>query len=101
MLIPCIDLQSGRAVQLVHGRERRLAVDDVLGLLDKFGGYPLIPVIDLAAALRKAGKRLGRPRKFVDAARIAPLRAQGLSWAAIAEQLGIGEGTAYRTAHSS
>src|ERR1700682_1690537 len=53
MLIPCIDLQSGRAVQLVHGRERRLAVDDVLGLLDKFGGYPLSHVIDLDAAMRK------------------------------------------------
>lgn len=53
MLIPCIDLQSGRAVQLVHGRKRRLAVDDVLGLLDRFSGYPLIHVIDLDAAMRK------------------------------------------------
>jgi phosphoribosylformimino-5-aminoimidazole carboxamide ribotide isomerase len=53
MLIPCIDLQSGRAVQLVHGRERKLAVDDVFGLLDKFGGYPLIHIIDLDAAMRK------------------------------------------------
>jgi phosphoribosylformimino-5-aminoimidazole carboxamide ribotide isomerase len=53
MLIPCIDLQDGRAVQLVHGRERKLAVDDVLGLLDRFGGYPLIHVIDLDAAMRK------------------------------------------------
>jgi phosphoribosylformimino-5-aminoimidazole carboxamide ribotide isomerase len=53
MMIPCIDLQSGRAVQLVHGRERRLAVDDVLGLLDRFGDYPLIHVIDLDAAMRK------------------------------------------------
>jgi phosphoribosylformimino-5-aminoimidazole carboxamide ribotide isomerase len=53
MLIPCIDLQDGRAVQLVHGRKRRLAVDDVFGLLDRFGGYPLIHVIDLDAAMRK------------------------------------------------
>jgi phosphoribosylformimino-5-aminoimidazole carboxamide ribotide isomerase len=53
MLIPCIDLQSGRAVQLVHGRKRRLAVDDVLGLLDRFGSYPLIHVIDLDAAMGK------------------------------------------------
>jgi hypothetical protein len=29
------------------------------------------------------------------------LRAQGLSWAAIGERLDIGEGTAYRAAHSS
>jgi phosphoribosylformimino-5-aminoimidazole carboxamide ribotide isomerase len=53
MLIPCIDLQDGRAVQLVHGRERKLAVDDVLSLLDRFGRHPLIHVIDLDAAMRK------------------------------------------------
>src|ERR1700740_2272601 len=53
MLIPCIDLQDGRAVQLVHGRERKLAVDDVFSLLDCFGCYPLIHVIDLDAAMRK------------------------------------------------
>ena len=53
MMIPCIDLQDGRAVQLVHGRERRLAVDDVFSLLDRFGDYPLIHVIDLDAAMRK------------------------------------------------
>jgi DNA invertase Pin-like site-specific DNA recombinase len=32
-----------------------------------------------------------------DARRIAALREQGLSWAKIAERLGIGEGTVYRT----
>src|SRR4029077_1296245 len=53
MIIPCIDLQDGRAVQLVHGRERKLAVDDAFGLLDRFGRYPLIPLIDLDAAMRK------------------------------------------------
>ena len=53
MMIPCIDLQDGRAVQLVHGRERKLAVDDVFGLLDRFARYPLIHVIDLDAAMRK------------------------------------------------
>jgi phosphoribosylformimino-5-aminoimidazole carboxamide ribotide isomerase len=53
MLIPCIDLQDGRAVQLVHGRERKLAVDDVMGLLDRFGAHPLVHVIDLDAAMRK------------------------------------------------
>lgn len=52
-MIPCIDLQDGRAVQLVHGRERKLAVDDVFGLLDRFGNYPLIHVIDLDAAMGK------------------------------------------------
>jgi DNA invertase Pin-like site-specific DNA recombinase len=56
------------------------------------------------AGLRNAranGKRLGRPRIAVDAARISPLRTQGLSWAKIATQLGIGEGTVYRLARAS
>ena len=51
MIIPCIDLQGGRAVQLVHGRKLRLAVEDVLGLLDRFRDYPLLHVIDLDAAM--------------------------------------------------
>jgi len=53
MLIPCIDLQDGKAVQLVRGRRRALAVDDVLGLLDRFRDYPILHVIDLDAAMRK------------------------------------------------
>ena len=53
MLIPCIDLQDGKAVQLVRGRRRVLAVDDILGLLDRFGDYPILHVIDLDAALGK------------------------------------------------
>src|SRR5579859_4586030 len=51
------------------------------------------------AGLRNArakGKRIGRPHVFVDARRIATLRAQGESWPAIAKKLGIGVGTAYR-----
>ena len=46
------------------------------------------------------GKRLGRPRVVPDARRVAALREQGLSWAKIAERLGIGEGTVYRAAHA-
>src|SRR5579863_9119266 len=53
MIVPCIDLQGGKAVQLVRGRKRALAVDDVLGLLDRFRGYPILHVIDLDAAMRK------------------------------------------------
>ncbi len=56
------------------------------------------------AGLRNArakGKRLGRPRVIVDRARIGRLRAEGLSWAKIAAQLGVGEGTVYRLAHAS
>jgi phosphoribosylformimino-5-aminoimidazole carboxamide ribotide isomerase len=52
MLIPCIDLQGGQAVQLVHGRRRELAVADVMGLLEKFKQYPWLHIIDLDAAMR-------------------------------------------------
>jgi len=53
VLIPCIDLQSGQAVQLVHGRRRELAVPDVFGQLEKFKGYPWLHLIDLDAAMGK------------------------------------------------
>jgi phosphoribosylformimino-5-aminoimidazole carboxamide ribotide isomerase len=53
VLIPCIDLQDGQAVQLVHGRKRELAVADVFGLLKKFRKYPWLHVIDLDAAMGK------------------------------------------------
>jgi phosphoribosylformimino-5-aminoimidazole carboxamide ribotide isomerase len=60
MIIPCIDLQGGKAVQLVRGRRLALAVDDVLGLLDRFRSYPVLNVIDLDAALRRGsnGRRI-------------------------------------------
>jgi DNA invertase Pin-like site-specific DNA recombinase len=53
------------------------------------------------AGLRNArakGKRLGRPRKIVDARRIAALRSQGLGWKKIARQLGCGVSTVLRVA---
>lgn len=53
MIIPCIDLQGGKAVQLVRGRKLALSVTDVLGLLQRFRGYPILNVIDLDAAMRK------------------------------------------------
>lgn len=53
MIIPCIDLQNGKAVQLVRGRRLALSVDDVLGLLERFREYPILHVIDLDAAMRK------------------------------------------------
>ena len=55
------------------------------------------------AGLRNAraeGKRLGRPRVDVDHARIDELRAQGWPWAAIAREMGIGEGTVRRAVTS-
>jgi len=51
VLIPCIDLQKGQAVQLVHGRKRELAVTDVFGLLDQFKRYEWLHIIDLDAAI--------------------------------------------------
>jgi phosphoribosylformimino-5-aminoimidazole carboxamide ribotide isomerase len=53
VLIPCIDLQGGKAVQLVHGRRRELAVTDVFSLLQKFKSYSWLHVIDLDAAMGK------------------------------------------------
>jgi phosphoribosylformimino-5-aminoimidazole carboxamide ribotide isomerase len=53
MIIPCIDLQDGRAVQLVRGRRLALSVEDVLGLFERFSDYPILHVIDLDAAMRK------------------------------------------------
>ena len=53
MLIPCIDLQQGKAVQLVHGRKRELAIADVMSLLVKFQQYKWLHVIDLDAAMGK------------------------------------------------
>ena len=74
MIIPCIDLQGGKAVQLVRGRKRALAVDDILGLLDRFRSYPILHVIDLDAAMRKGSnarwiKRLCRAGKMKGARR--------------------------------
>jgi phosphoribosylformimino-5-aminoimidazole carboxamide ribotide isomerase len=53
VLIPCIDLQNGQAVQLVHGRKRELAVVDVFSLLRKFSRYSWLHIIDLDAAMGK------------------------------------------------
>jgi DNA invertase Pin-like site-specific DNA recombinase len=55
------------------------------------------------AGLRNArakGKRLGRPRMNVDAAKIARLRRTGASWGQIADQFGIGATTARRAVSS-
>jgi phosphoribosylformimino-5-aminoimidazole carboxamide ribonucleotide (ProFAR) isomerase len=53
MLIPCIDLQNGMAVQLVHGRDRELAIGDVLAVLEKFKDHEWLHIIDLDAAMGK------------------------------------------------
>jgi len=49
------------------------------------------------ASAKAKGKKVGRPRIAVDAKQVATLRAAGVSWRVISEQLGIGIGTAVRT----
>lgn len=55
MIIPCIDLQGGRVVQLVQGREKVLEGDDPLTMLKIFAAFPQIQVIDLDAAAGEGG----------------------------------------------
>ena len=55
------------------------------------------------AGLRNArakGRRLGRPRVVLDAAKISRLRATGASWATICQETGLSKGTAQRALHS-
>src|SRR5437667_436128 len=49
---------------------------------------------------RAKGRRIGRPRRVLDPARIASLRASGTSWRAIAKEMGAGVATLLRT-HSA
>jgi DNA invertase Pin-like site-specific DNA recombinase len=48
------------------------------------------------AAAKAKGKRVGRPKVAVNAARIASLRQQGRSWAEITRETGTSKGTAQR-----
>jgi phosphoribosylformimino-5-aminoimidazole carboxamide ribotide isomerase len=50
MLIPSIDLQRGRIVQLVQGERLALETDDVAGWIGKFSAFPAVQLIDLDAA---------------------------------------------------
>ncbi len=69
MLIPCIDLQKGKAVQLVHGRKRELAIADVMSLLLKFKKYKWLHIIDLDAAMGKGNNRELAGKLCVEAAK--------------------------------
>jgi phosphoribosylformimino-5-aminoimidazole carboxamide ribotide isomerase len=55
VLIPSIDLQNGRVVQLVQGERLALASDDLDGWIAKFRSFPLVQVIDLDAAMGRPG----------------------------------------------
>jgi|SRR5579871_881887 len=91
MIVPCIDLQGGKAVQLVQGKRLKLSVDDVLGLLDRFRGYPILHVIDLDAAMRKGSnsqwiktlcKRAPMKVRVGGGVRTAARAAQIIAWGA-------------------
>ena len=57
MLIPSIDLMGGRIVQLVQGKELKLAFDDFEPWIQRFSSYPLVQLIDLDAAMRQGSNR--------------------------------------------
>ena len=50
MLIPSIDLQGGRIVQLVQGERLAVETDDFEGWIARFARFPKIQLIDLDAA---------------------------------------------------
>ena len=51
MLIPSIDLQQGRVVQLVQGERLALSSDDLDAWIDRFRPFPVVQVVDLDAAM--------------------------------------------------
>ena len=57
MLIPSIDLQGGRIVQLVQGERLAVASDDFDGWIRRFERFPKVQLIDLDAA-KNAGDNL-------------------------------------------
>jgi phosphoribosylformimino-5-aminoimidazole carboxamide ribotide isomerase len=57
VLIPSIDLQGGRIVQLVQGEKLALASDDFDGWIEKFADYPKVQLIDLDAAKNQGHNR--------------------------------------------
>ncbi|MFP5378503.1 MAG: HisA/HisF-related TIM barrel protein [Vicinamibacteria bacterium] len=51
MLIPSIDLQNGRVVQLVQGEKLALESFDIDAWIDRFRKFPVVQLIDLDAAM--------------------------------------------------
>ena len=51
MLIPSIDLQNNRIVQLVQGEKLALETTDTEAWVQRFAAYPKVQVIDLDAAM--------------------------------------------------
>lgn len=51
VVVPCIDIQGGKVVQLVQGKRRALEGPDPEEMLARFADFPEIQVIDLDAAM--------------------------------------------------
>ena len=51
IVVPCIDIQDGKVVQLVQGKTKALEGPDPLEMLERFAGFEEIQVIDLDAAM--------------------------------------------------
>jgi phosphoribosylformimino-5-aminoimidazole carboxamide ribotide isomerase len=84
MIVPCIDLQDGKVVQLVQGKEKALEGEEPLVMLAKFAGFPEIQVIDLDAAMGRGANDdivellAGRAKCRVGGGVRSPERAQTL-----------------------
>jgi phosphoribosylformimino-5-aminoimidazole carboxamide ribotide isomerase len=57
VLIPSIDLMSGKIVQLVQGEKKALEFDDFEYWIERFSSYPLVQLIDLDAAMGGGNNR--------------------------------------------
>lgn len=55
MLIPSIDLQNGRIVQLVQGERLAIESDSIDEWVERFAPYPIVQLIDLDAAKAAGG----------------------------------------------
>lgn len=56
MIIPCLDLMDRKVVQLVQGRDKALELPQPLAVLEKFRDFAEVQVIDLDAAMGRAGQ---------------------------------------------
>jgi phosphoribosylformimino-5-aminoimidazole carboxamide ribotide isomerase len=57
VLIPSIDLMSGKIVQLVQGEKKALEFDDFEYWIERFSSYALVQLIDLDAAMGRGNNR--------------------------------------------
>ncbi len=51
IVVPCIDIQGGKVVQLIQGRHKALEGPDPLEMMERLAGFSEIQVIDLDAAM--------------------------------------------------